>query len=57
MIKLLAFTLAFAIAAGADQRISALIFDPAIPQSAFAANEITAAAGVSIPQFSSLQNA
>lgn len=57
MTKLLLLTLAFACCATADQRISALILDSSIPQMSFASNEISAAAGEAIPQFSSLQNA
>ena len=35
----------------ADSPISALVFDPKVPQLVFAASEITAATGGSIPNF------
>ncbi len=35
----------------ADQKVSAIIYDATVPQLTFAANEITAAASASIPQF------
>ncbi len=42
---------ALSLTAYAASSVTALVYDPAIPQSAFAANEIVAAAGNAIPQF------
>ena len=42
---------ALSLTAYAASSVTALVYDPAIPQSAFAANEIVAAAGATIPQF------
>ena len=42
---------ALSLTAYAASSVTALVYDPAIPQSAFAANEIVAAAGNAIPPF------
>jgi hypothetical protein len=53
MLRLFSIFLAIATTLLADSRISALIYDPSVPQAAFAANEIVAATGRAIPQFGS----